>query len=128
MDARALPGIVLAAASGLSGCAHVVMRGSVARVEGGQEAQVCLGKREVRVGDRVTLFRLECERVPVPVSIGSIYNPRAGSFPPRPPDYTVCRKERVGGGIVTRLLDEHMSIVKVDPGVLFEKGTVVEKE
>ena len=94
---------------GLVGCAHTAMRGSVAMKGDNQEAHVCLGDNEVKVGDRVSLYKNQC-------------NGRGGKA-----GDIVCQKIPLGGGEVTRLLNRHYSVVKVDPGVLFEEGTVVEK-
>ena len=101
----------LAATAGLTGCAHFIMRGSIAEVEGKDEAQVCLGDHEVKVGDRVALFKMVCRG----------WATGKASAP-------ACSKERVGEGTVTRTLNEHMSIIKVDPNVPFKEGTIVEKE
>lgn len=103
--------LILVAFSSLVGCAHFIMRGSVVEKESENEAQVCLGNHEVKTGDRVAFFKIVCSGV----ALG-----RASTRP--------CRKERVGGGTVTQTLNEHMSIIKVDPGVPFEVETIVEKE
>jgi hypothetical protein len=44
----------------LSGCAHSTMRGTVAMKISDREAHVCLGDKEVQVGDPVTLFKNVC--------------------------------------------------------------------
>jgi hypothetical protein len=75
------------------------------------EAQVCLGKGEVDAGDRVTLFRNVC-------------TPTTGQ---RTQERVLCEKRESGKGTVQAVLNEHYSAVKVDPGVQFEEGTVVEK-
>lgn len=94
------------------GCAHNTMRGSVAMKEDNSEAHVCLGKNEVKAGDRVTLFKNDCKAV-----AGGGEADTSGS----------CEKVRIGEGTVERTLNEHYSIVKVDPGVKFQEGTIVEK-
>lgn len=96
----------------LFGCAHGLMRGSVAMKVSENEAHVCLGDKEVKVGDRVTLFRNNC-----PVRGGRDLG--GGG---------VCTKEKVGLGTVTQLLNEHYSVVKFEPGVKFSEGTFVEKQ
>lgn len=93
------------------GCAHGFMRGSVAMKVNEQEAHVCLGDNEVKAGDRVNLFRNQCNKI-----VGKV-----GANDP-------CHKIKIGEGTVTRTLDEHYSVVKVDSGVSFEEGTVVEKQ
>lgn len=116
--------LVMIGIAGLAGCAHFIMRGSVVKKEGDNEAQVCLGKHEVKEGDRVLLFNTKCEPLP---PTGA---PRSNTFrgSQRLVGLDVCEKVRVGEGTVTRLLDEHMSLIKVAPGVNFERGTIVEKE
>lgn len=89
----------------LSGCAHHLMRGSVAMKTGDSEAHVCMGKGEVKVGDRVAVFKNNCR----PKTAGS------------------CEKVRTGEGTVTQVLNEHYSVVTFDPGVPFDEGTFVEK-
>ena len=96
----------------VSACAHQSARGSVAMKISDREAHVCMGNQEVSPGDRVTFFKNECRR-------------EAG--PPQEFSSTTCRKIYLGGGEVVRPLNEHYSVVRVDPGVKFEEGTVVEK-
>ncbi len=106
-----------AAVFALSGCAHhQMMRGSVAMKAGGQEAHVCLGENEVKAGDRVVAYRNECTQ-------------RSGfEGAERGSRGVVCKLEKLGGGTVVSLLNDHYSTVQFDQGVTFEEGTVVEKE
>ncbi len=67
------------------------------------EAHVCLGDGEVKPGDKVTLFRNDC--------LG-----KGG-----------CKKVPAGEGVVSRLLNEHYSVVEVTKGS-FQEGTIVEKQ
>jgi hypothetical protein len=107
--------LVAVAVAVLSSCArHQMMRGSVAMKVSPQEAHVCLGKNEVKVGDRVVAFRNECKPKP-----GLEASERGG---------VICGLQRLGGGTVVSLLNDHYSTVKFDKGVKFEEGTVVEKE
>ena len=99
-------------AAGLSGCAHSVMRGSVAMKTSDNEAHVCLGKGEVAVGDRVALFKNVC------VGTGGTSGDRGGPS---------CEKKEVGMGSVQKILNQHYSVVKFDQGVQFDEGSVVEK-
>ncbi len=95
----------------LAGCAsHGTMRGSVVMKADDGEAHVCLGEGEVKAGDRVALFKNVCK------SSGSKAQGQ------------VCEKVKVGNGVVERTLNEHYSVVRVDPGVVFEEGTTVEKQ
>ncbi len=95
---------VLSLTFALSGCAHTMMRGSVAMKVSPQEAHVCLGDKEVRAGDRVGLFKNVCRG-----------------------KGAMCEKVRLGEGEVTKTLNDHYSVIKVQPGVAFEEGTIVEK-
>ncbi len=99
-------------ATGLSGCAHSVMRGSVAMKTSENEAHVCLGKGEVAVGDRVTLYRNAC------VGGGAGSADRGGAS---------CEKKEVGMGSVQQILNKHYSVVRFDQGVQFDEGSIVEK-
>lgn len=102
--------IFAAVAVALSGCAHGTMRGTVAMKVSDSEAHVCLGDNEVKAGDKVALFRNEC------VGRGQ----REGSA-------GNCRLVRLGEGRVEKTLNEHYSVVRVNPGVAFSEGTLVEK-
>lgn len=79
-----------------------------------QEAHVCLGEGEVKAGDRVVLFKSVC---------------RGGKGGARSSDVGggICTKTKLGEGVVERTLNNHFSVVKVDSGVQFEEGTIVEK-
>lgn len=93
-----------------SGCAHQQMRGSVVMKISDDEAHVCLGDHEVFAGDRVVLFKNVCSKG------GKARDSSAG-----------CEKVKLGNGIVARVLNEHYSVIKVDEGVEFEEGAIVEK-
>ena len=103
-----LTGIILS----LSGCAHGLMRGSVAMKVSDTEAHVCIGEGEVKSGDRVTLFRNEC------TPEGSSGRDGRGGG--------TCEKRQLGMGTVQEILNDHYSVVKFDSGVKFEEGTFVE--
>lgn len=92
-----------------SSCAHQTMRGSVAMKISKDEAHVCLGNNEAKVGDKVVVYTNNCP-------------PLAG----RDAYTQLCEKKEVGHGEVTRLLNEHYSVVKFDKGVKFSEGTFVE--
>jgi hypothetical protein len=100
--------MVLTALS-LGGCAHGVMRGSVAMKTSDREAHICMGNDEVKVGDKVAAYRNNC--------------PAKG----RSGDGGICTKVRMGEGTVTKALNEHYSVVTFEPGVSFDEGTFVEK-
>ena len=97
--------------AGLSGCAHNVMRGSVAMKTSENEAHVCLGKGEVKAGDRVTLYQNVCDK-------GGRASGGGGS----------CEKKEAGMGSVLEVLNEHYSVVRFDQGVRFAEGSFVEKK
>jgi hypothetical protein len=80
------------------------MRGSVAMKISETEAHVGLGDQEVKVGDKIILFKHSC--------IG-------GS--------SGCRRVKVGEGEIIRTLNHHYSVARINPGVSFEEGTIVEK-
>jgi hypothetical protein len=92
------------------------MRGSVAMKVSDTEAHVCMNKSEVKVGDRVTLFRNNCPSKGPRGRNGD--GGEAGG----------CTKVQLGQGTVTENLNEHYSVVKFDQGVQFEEGTFVEKK
>ena len=98
----------------LTGCAHGLMRGSVAMKVSDTEAHVCMDSSEAKVGDRVTLFKNACTSAK-----GGL---RSGLG-----DSRSCEKVQLGQGTVTEILNQHYSVVKFDPGVSFEEGSFVEK-
>ena len=94
----------------LAGCAHSTMRGTVAMKVNDEEGHVCMGDGEVKVGDRVAIFKSICN--PLRATQGGTGG---------------CLKEKLGEGTVVRTLNEHYSVVKVNPGVTFEEGAIVER-
>ncbi len=107
-------GVVIAMSSSLIGCAHSAhTRGSVALKHSAQEADICLGKDEVKLGDKVALFKNECKS-------------RTGSNK-EGSDSSSCTKVKLGEGRTSQVLDEHYSTISIDSGVSFEEGAIVEK-
>lgn len=105
--------IVLGALSLLSSCStHSTMRGSVAMKISENEAHVCLGNNEVKVGDKVHVYKNNCTK---------------GFSSETSKAQTICKKELIGHGEVTSLINEHYSVVKFDDGVNFIEGTIIEK-
>jgi hypothetical protein len=102
---------VLIAAAVVAGCAPLPVRGTVVSREGDGEIRVSLGRFQVKVGDKVVLLKTTC---------GSTSSGKASA--------TTCGNERVGEGVVTRILDERASLVKTDAGAALDAGVVVEKE
>jgi hypothetical protein len=111
---KAITGILLVTLMILTGCAHKMMRGSVAMKTSADEAHVCLGNGEVKQGDRVALYDNIC------TNEGRISGKNGGEKP-------TCRKAFLGNGIVEELLNEHYSLIKVDQGVAFKEGAIVER-
>lgn len=99
----------------LMGCSHGTMRGTVAMKISDREAHVCMGDKEVGPGDKVALFKNECVS---PKEAVRLSGPSSGG----------CRRVKLGEGQVIQVLNEHYSVIEVNPGVAFEEGTVVEKE
>ncbi|MBX9767581.1 MAG: hypothetical protein K2X47_09955 [Bdellovibrionales bacterium] len=102
--------VFLLAAVSMVSCSHGVMRGSVAMKTSANEAHVCIGDHEAKIGDRITAFANSC--------------PSKGGRDGGP---GMCEKKRLGEGTVTALLNHHYSVVKFDDGVKFDEGTFVEK-
>ena len=105
---------LLSLSLGFVGCAHTTMRGSVAMKAGDHEAHICMGDKEVKAGDRVALFKNVCTGAARGGAKGGGLN-------------GVCEMMRIGEGTVESTFNEHYSLLKVDPGVDFEEGTIVEK-
>ena len=66
-------------------------------------AQTNLGSYDVTLGDRVAIYKKTCQGAKVPV----------------------CRYNRVGNGVVARVLNDQYSEVVVDRGVRFGEGYVI---
>ena len=96
----------------LTGCAHSTMRGTMAMKVNNEEGHVCMGDGEVKAGDHVALFKNVCTSPKAAAQGGGTGG---------------CQKEKLGEGTVIRTLNEHYSVVKVNPGVPFEEGAIVEK-
>lgn len=89
----------------LAGCA-TTHRGSVVMKVEGQEAHVGMGKGEVNVGDHVVLYKNRC----------------SGNK-----DARTCEKLEGGHGAVTRVLNDHYSVVRFEDGVVYAEGDTVER-
>ncbi|MBN22438.1 MAG: hypothetical protein CL678_14235 [Bdellovibrionaceae bacterium] len=94
-----------------TGCAHSLLRGSVAMKVSDTEAHVCMGDKEVSSGDKVALYKSVCR---------SITGGREGGG-------SSCEKVKLGEGVVTQTLNDHYSLIHVNKDVKFEEGTIVEK-
>lgn len=104
--------IALAALATLAGCAHGTMRGSVAMKASENEGHVCMGEGEVKAGNRVALYKNDCQAPKGRANFDG---------------YAGCTKTKLGEGVIERVLNSHYSVMQADPGVSFEEGTIVEK-
>ena len=108
--------IVMILASLVTGCAtHSTMRGGVELKVSDSEAHVCLGTGEVKEGDKVIAFYNDCQN-----KTGGGLNSGAYGTP--------CVKTKLGEGKITKVLNDHYSVVEFDEGVKFTEGTFVEKK
>jgi hypothetical protein len=107
--------LAMVALMAVVGCTPATHRGSVAMKVSEQEAHVCMGVGEVKAGDRVALYRDNCDRSGLPSKGVSGFSE------------VKCNRVRLGEGQVVRTLNEHYSVVEIDPGVEFEEGVTVEK-
>jgi len=98
----------------LTGCAHSVMRGSVAMKINETQGHVCLGNKDVKVGDHVIAYTNFC--------LGK------GGARTKGDSIGLCEKRNIGAGTITQLLNEHYSVVTFDEGAKFDEGTFVEKQ
>lgn len=102
--------VMIIAASVGAGCAsHATMRGTVVMKVSATDAHVCLGDREVSVGDEVSLVRHRCD--PTTKAVAS----------------ERCKRSVVATGRVVELVNEHYSVVRFPAGVAFEEGDTVER-
>jgi hypothetical protein len=104
--------LIATAVAWLGGCAaHTSMRGSVVMKVSDTDAHVCLGDREVNVGEPVRLYRNVCT---------DKAQAKEAGLPAH------CRKEAIAKGEVTQLLNEHYSVVRFPAGTAFSEGDTVE--
>jgi len=105
-----LVGLILSGVLFVAGCGHAAMRGSVVMKVSETQAHVCMGDKEVAVGDQVQLVRNDCAATGGKVSVSER-----------------CKRVVVGQGQVTQVLNEHYSIVDFPSGMQFKEGDSVEK-
>ncbi len=96
----------------ISGCASGTKRGSVVMKINDGEAHVGMGEGEVSAGDHVELYRNVCT--------GTAGRKGDGG------DRT-CKKEGVGHGEITQVLNKDYSVVKFPSGTQFSEGDTLEK-
>ena len=93
------------------GCAHHVVRGGVAMELGPHQVEVCMGSDEIKEGDVVSFFRNDCPKPNRAFMEGGV----------------ACHKEKVGEGVVSKILNDDYSVVDIKSGKIPEKGTIVQK-
>ncbi len=98
----------------VAGCAHQIMRGSVVMKIDDGTAHVCLGKGEVDIGDRLVVYDNRCGL-------------QAGASRTTPYPFD-CRMVRVGEARVVQTLNDHYSVIQLEPGLEANEGQIVEKE
>lgn len=96
------------------GCASQIQRGSVVMKIDDETAHASFGNKDVGVGDRLVVYDNRCR-------------PKGGTsktthFPPN------CRLVRVGEARVVETLNDHYSVIELEPGVTAKEGQIVEKE
>ncbi len=94
----------------VTGCTGTVHRGVVAMKISDTKAHVCLNKDEVEVGNKIKIYRSVC-------------TPTSGIKSGAPS----CKKQLVGTGAVTEILNEHYSVVSVAAGTDLKEGDLVER-
>ena len=104
--------ITLAIGFLLTSCAHNFMRGTVAMKADEYTAHICLGKNDVKVGDKLDFYTNKCRGV-------------AGR---KSGDSGHCIMKILGPGTVTKLLNDHCSEVQTDGSFRFREGTLVQKQ
>jgi hypothetical protein len=105
--------LVLGACATTKGPHEGAHRGSVVMKMANGEAHVCLGNKEVQVGDSINLIRHECDTRRT--------GGREGGTT------TVCTPRTLGAGTVTKVYDSHYSVAKFPEGLNFTEGDTVEK-
>jgi hypothetical protein len=83
-----------------------VKKGDVTLKIDSANAQISLGDHSVRQGDKVIVYKESCQG----------------------PRVSLCKKEKVGEAIVSRVLNEKASEIKTDGKMALEEGMIVEKE
>ena len=94
----------------VSGCGVTAARGTVAMKIDDIVAHVSVGNKEVSVGDRMSLFRNECEKIRPVRSARS-----------------QCKLVKLGEGTVIEVFNEHYSAIKFEHTLSYQEGDLVEK-
>lgn len=102
--------------SGVVGSAYAaVVRAPVAMKINDTEAHICVGKEEVKVGDKFTAFKNECKRA----QGGKAMTEGFGE---------TCKKVKLGDATIKQLLNEHYALLTFEPGVKFDERSFVESK
>ncbi len=111
----------------LSSCAHTFMRGTVAKKLDSDKAIICLGKNEVKLGQKIEFFQTLCS--------GSASNSAglSGSFESglapvgdKGSQTPSCSHHSIGNGKVIELINDHYSKVQTFDKIDFKEGTLVQ--
>ena len=89
-----------------------VVRAPVAMKINDPEAHICVGKEEVKVGDKFTAYKNECTPGKGKVAVES--------------GTELCKKVKLGDAKIEKLLNEHYALLKFEPGVKFDERSFVE--
>ncbi|OQW53842.1 MAG: hypothetical protein A4S09_06395 [Proteobacteria bacterium SG_bin7] len=91
----------------LTACGHSSKHGSIAMKESDTLAHVSI--HNVKIGDSVTLYENVCTRTNGERPAGS-----------------ACRRREKAAGVVTKIFNEHYSLVEFPPGTKVAEGDFVE--
>lgn len=94
------------------GCAHspaIAPKCSGVSFHSPTEIDACTGGGNAKVGDRIVFLKSKC-------STPTRGNPKK------------CSNVKIGGGSVTKVLDEHLATIKLDSQFEVTEGTIVELE
>lgn len=93
-----------------SGCSHSKIRPQcpVAANHAESEVDVCIGSDRVKTGDRIGFFKTNC-------------------LPPSRGTPKKCQREKVGEGRVTKVLDEHLSSVRLESSFAIDDSTTIDR-
>ncbi|QDK37589.1 hypothetical protein [Bdellovibrio sp. NC01] len=90
----------------MSSSAFAAVQGKVSMKIDSSSAQIIVKNISVKEGDRVALYEETCQG----------------------PKIELCRKTKVGTGVVSRVISQDASEIKVDGNVKLKEGLLIEKE
>ncbi len=106
--------LVLACLLIVSACSTGRARGVVAMRIDDETAHVCVGKTEMKTGDRVELYRSDC-------------SPSTRTGKPGTTKLGACTLNRIADGEITSTLNDHYAVVKLSRPSVYREGDIVEK-